>query len=231
MAFSKFLDPKNDVAFWCIFGTEKNKDIEFLITIMDVEIASKKQNIVDVLYKDENEVQVIVKMQVAKTKGFKKRAQLHAAKAYSRQSNNYINLKKVFFIAISNSALFPEEVEYISAHSIRDIKTNGYHLKDFQFVFIELPKFTKSKVEQLGSTIERWYFFFKYAENTTDKDLRDIVEKFLMLKLTYDELDKFSWNEKDLVVYEERVMDLQKEAAILEYKLDLAKGEGIKIGQ
>ncbi len=159
MAFSKFLDPKNDVAFWCIFGTEKNKDIEFLSTIMDVEIASKKQNIVDVLCRDENGVQVIVKMQVAKTKGFEKRAQLHAAKAYSRQSNNYIDLKKVFFIAISNSALFPEKVEYISAHSIRDIKTNGYYLKDFQFVFIELPKFTKSKVEQLESTIERWYFF------------------------------------------------------------------------
>ena len=27
MAFSKFLDPKNDVAFRRIFGTEKNKDI------------------------------------------------------------------------------------------------------------------------------------------------------------------------------------------------------------
>ncbi|MDR2547896.1 MAG: Rpn family recombination-promoting nuclease/putative transposase, partial [Rickettsiales bacterium] len=27
MALSKFLDPKNDVAFCRIFGTEKNKDI------------------------------------------------------------------------------------------------------------------------------------------------------------------------------------------------------------
>ncbi|MFT4327810.1 MAG: hypothetical protein AB3P07_04315, partial [Wolbachia pipientis] len=42
----------------------------------------------------------------------------------------------------------------------RDIKTNGHYLKDFQFVFIELPKFTKSKVEQLETTVERWCFFF-----------------------------------------------------------------------
>ncbi|CAN2102248.1 PD-(D/E)XK nuclease family transposase [Wolbachia endosymbiont of Kradibia gibbosae] len=82
MALSKFLDPKNDVAFRRIFGTEKNKDIlihflndilgftgkdeikeiEFLSTIQDAEIASKKQSIVDVLCRDENGVQVIVEM-------------------------------------------------------------------------------------------------------------------------------------------------------------------------
>ncbi|MBV2145385.1 MAG: Rpn family recombination-promoting nuclease/putative transposase, partial [Wolbachia endosymbiont of Pissodes strobi] len=67
MAFSKFLDPKNDVSFKRIFGTEKNKDIlihflndilgftgkneindiEFLSTIQDPDIAAKKQSIVD----------------------------------------------------------------------------------------------------------------------------------------------------------------------------------------
>lgn len=36
---------------------------------------------------------------------------------------------------------------------------------------------------------------------------------------------------KDLVAYEERVMDLQKEAAILEQKLDDAKQEGRQEGR
>ncbi|WP_448128545.1 Rpn family recombination-promoting nuclease/putative transposase [Wolbachia pipientis] len=168
--------------------------------------------------------------QLARDKGFEKRAQLYAAKAYSRQSGNYIDFKTVFFIAISNSTLFPSDVYYISTHNIRDIKTNGHYLKDFQFVFIELPKFTKSKVEQLETTVERWCFFFKYAEETTDEDLRKIAEKSPIIKLAYDELDKFHWNEKDLVAYEERVMDLQKEAAILEQKLDDAKQEGRQEG-
>ncbi|OAB81921.1 hypothetical protein WSTR_03495, partial [Wolbachia endosymbiont of Laodelphax striatellus] len=72
MALSKFLDPKNDLSFKKIFGSEKNKnilihflndildfstsdqimEIEFLSTIMDPEIASDKQSIVDVLCKD-----------------------------------------------------------------------------------------------------------------------------------------------------------------------------------
>ena len=69
MAITKFLDPKNDVAFHRIFGSEKNKDIlihfindvlelrdankikevTFLSTIQIPEIAAKKQSIVDVL--------------------------------------------------------------------------------------------------------------------------------------------------------------------------------------
>ncbi|MDE5062709.1 Rpn family recombination-promoting nuclease/putative transposase [Wolbachia endosymbiont of Drosophila tsacasi] len=253
MALSKFLDPRNDLCFKKIFGTEKNKNIlihflndilgfaeasaiqevEFLSTIMDPEIASDKQSIVDVLCKDSIGNRFVIEMQLARDKGFEKRAQLYAAKAYSRQldkSGNYIDLKKVFFIAISNCNLLPEEVGYISTHNIRDIKTNGHYLKDFQFIFIELPKFTKSKVEQLESIVDRWLFFFKYAEETTDEDLKKIAEKAPIIKLAYDELDKFRWNEKDLVAYEERIMDLRKEEAILEYRLDLAKEKGIEKG-
>ncbi len=171
--------------------------------------------------------------QVAKTKGFEKRAQLYAAKAYSRQldkSGNYIDLQKVFFIAISNCNLLPEEVDYISTHNIRDIKTNGHYLKDLQFVFIELPKFTKNRVEQLKNTTERWCFFFKYAEETTEEDLKKIAAEAPIIKLAYDELDRFRWNEKDLIAYEERILSVQKEKAVSEQKLDDARQEGRQEG-
>ncbi len=120
MALSKFLDPKLDLTFKKIFGTEKNKNIlihflndilgfteintiqevEFLSTIMDPEIASDKQSIVDVLCRDSSGARYVIEMQLTRDKGFEKRAQLYAAKAYSRQadkSGKYIDLKKVFF--------------------------------------------------------------------------------------------------------------------------------------
>ncbi|AGJ99913.1 Rpn family recombination-promoting nuclease/putative transposase [Wolbachia endosymbiont of Carposina sasakii] len=251
MALSKFLDPKLDLTFKKIFGTERNKNIlihflndilgctevntiqevEFLSTIMDPEIASDKQSIVDVLCRDSSGNRYIIEMQLTRDKGFEKRAQLYAAKAYSRQadkSGKYVDLKKIFFIAISNCTLFPDKLDYISSHTIRDEKTNEHDLKDFQFIFIELPKFPKSREEQLESVVDRWLFFFKYADETTDEDLRKIAEKSPIIKLAYDELDKFHWNEKDLIAYEERIMDLRKEEAILEYRLDLAKEEGRK---
>ncbi len=82
MAFSKFLDPKNDFAFRRIFGTEKNKDIlvhflndilgltgeaeikdvKFLSPIQNPEIAAKKESIVDVLCRDSTGVQFICEM-------------------------------------------------------------------------------------------------------------------------------------------------------------------------
>ena len=139
MALSKFLDPKNDIAFRKVFGSEKHKDIvihfindildlkdsdqienvEFLSPIQDPEIASKKQSIVDVLCRDKNGVQIIVEMQVAPTKGFEKRAQYYAAKAYSGQLNKgqkqdgkYYNLKEVIFIAIIDDQMFDNEKDY-----------------------------------------------------------------------------------------------------------------------
>ncbi|WP_250296717.1 Rpn family recombination-promoting nuclease/putative transposase [Wolbachia endosymbiont of Oedothorax gibbosus] len=249
MVFSKFLDPKCDLTFKRIFGNKENKNIlihflndilgftgvdtiqevEFLSTIMDPEIASDKQSIVDVLCKDSSGHRYVIEMQLARDKSFQERAQLYAAKAYSRQAgrgNEYVNLKKVFFIAISNNILFPEEVEYISTHNIREIKTNGHYLKGFQFVFIELPKFKKDKVEQLESTVERWCFFFKHAQDTTEKDLKDIAEKSPIINLAYEELNKEHWSEKDLVAYDERIMDLRKEEAILAYRLETAEEKG-----
>ena len=82
---SKFLDPKNEVAFKRIFGTQKNQDIlihflndvitfkekgsiqevTFLKTIQDPEIAAGKTSIVDILCKDEKGNSYIVEMQVA----------------------------------------------------------------------------------------------------------------------------------------------------------------------
>jgi hypothetical protein len=50
------------------------------------------------------------------------------------------------------------------------------------------------------------------------------------MKLAYDELDRFNWNEKDLIAYEETIMDLRKEEAILTQKLGDAREEGIKFG-
>ena len=91
MAFSKFLDPKNDFLFRRLFGTEKNKDIliyfinsilhlmdkdavqdvTYLKTTQDPEIAYKKQSIVDVLCRDQKGTQFIIEMQVAKLLGLK----------------------------------------------------------------------------------------------------------------------------------------------------------------
>ncbi|WP_338406802.1 Rpn family recombination-promoting nuclease/putative transposase [Wolbachia endosymbiont (group A) of Longitarsus flavicornis] len=195
---SKFLDPKNNYAFKRIFGTEKNKDIlihflndilgrtgeakiedvAFLSPIQDPEIAAKKESIVDVLCRDSTGVRFICEMQVARTSGFEKRVQFYASKAYSSQAgvgDQYQNLKEVIFIAITDFILFPHKSDYKSDHVILDKVTYEHDLKDFSFTFIELPKFPKTKEDQLENIVEKWCYFFKYASETSEKDLRKIV--------------------------------------------------------
>ncbi|KJV70489.1 Rpn family recombination-promoting nuclease/putative transposase [Orientia tsutsugamushi] len=256
MHLSRFLDPKNDVAFKKIFGSEKNKDIlihflndillfegnrkiievEFLGTILDADIASKKESIVDVLCKDKNGAQYIIEMQVDPTQGFEKRAQYYAAKAYGRQPNRgkegkYSDLKEVIFIAIADYKLFPNKEDYISRHVILDKKTYEHDLKDFSFTFIELPKFKKDRVEELNDITEKWCYFFKHAKETTLDGYNKIIGEDLIIKRAYEALDQFNWSEDELITYEQELKRIWDNKAVEDYKLERAKAEGIKLGE
>lgn len=254
---SKFLDPKNDVAFKKIFGTEKNKDIlihflndmitfkehgpikevTFLKTIQDPETAAKKTSIVDILCKDDKGNQYIVEMQVAKDKGFEKRAQYYASKAYISQAHaggEYHNLKEVIFLAIADFIMFPNKKGFKSDHVILDKDSYENDLKDFSFTFLELPKFNKD-INELSNIIEKWMFFFKHAEETTEADLHKIIGYDEIIERAYEELNRFSWNEIELRTYDQEEKYERVHAGQMAQKYDegMEKGreEGCKKGK
>ncbi|WP_264377090.1 MULTISPECIES: Rpn family recombination-promoting nuclease/putative transposase [unclassified Wolbachia] len=248
MALSKFLDARNDIAFRRIFGTEKNKDIlihflndilgltddnkikdvSFLSPIQDPVIASQKQSIVDVLCVDSTGVKTIIEMQVAKTRGFEKRAQYYAAKAYSSQADvgdQYHDLKGVIFIAIADFILFPNKLAYKSDHITFDKITFEHDLKDFSFTFIELPKF-KKREDQLKNIIEKWCYFFKNAGETSEEDLKKIIGSDLIIGRAYDELNQYNWSKEERLAYDQAKKRTDDYLSTLEEKLH----EGIQIG-
>jgi predicted transposase/invertase (TIGR01784 family) len=248
----KFLDPKNDVAFKKIFGTEKNKDIlihflndmivfknqkpivdiTFLKASQDPEISSQKSSIVDVLCKDATGVNYIVEMQVAKEKGFEKRAQYYAAKAYGSQllvGGKYCDLKEVIFLAISSETLFPDKKNYKSDHVILDKETYEHDLADFSFTFVELSKFHKT-LDELQTMEEKWTYFFKHAEETGEEDLKKLIGSDLIIQKAYTALDRFFWNEEELRTYEQAEKRVHDYLASMEQKYDEGKIEGEAIG-
>jgi predicted transposase/invertase (TIGR01784 family) len=223
--FSKFLDPKNDIAFKKIFGTEKNKEIlihflndmitfkenspivsvTFLKTVQDPETAAKKTSIVDILCTDEKGNHYIVKMQVAKEKGFEKRAQYYASKAYISQANSggaYHDLKEVIFLAIADFIMFPQKSAYKSDHVILDKKSLENDLKDFSCTFLELPKFNKD-IDHLTNMTEKWAYFFKHAESTSLEDTLKLIGDDEIMKQAYKQLDRVSWNDEELLTYDQ----------------------------
>lgn len=248
---AKYLNPRNDIAFKRIFGTEKNKDIlmHFLNDVIAVngkplikevtllnpmqqpEIASKKQSIVDVLCEDESGIKYIVEMQVAKVAGFEKRAQFYAAKAYASQpekGETYDHLKEVIFLAITEYEMFPKKKSYKCEHWLMDKETGERDLKDFSFTFLELPKFKKN-IEELKTYEDKWLFFFKHANEPDDvsnllKNSSEVIQK------AYHELEAHNWTEKELLAYEDSEKTAKDNKAREVFVKEAGKAEGLAEG-
>ena len=252
---SRFLDPKNDFCFKQIFGTEKNKDVlihflndileltgkdritevTFLKTSQDPEISAYRQSIVDVLCQDQNGVQLIVEMQVSQHKGFEKRAQLYAAKAYSQQiikedENHkklavYAKLKGVIFLAIADFIMFPDKEAWQSTHWLLDTKTYEHDLKDFHFIFVELEKFNKN-IEQLETIQEKWAYFFKHAHQSTLAEMDHLIGKDIIIKRAFQAIDQASWSEEELRTYEQITKTRLDNLAVEQQKIEDAEVRG-----
>ncbi len=199
------------------------------------EIASKKQSVVDVLCKDENGVQLIIEMQVAPQEGFEKRAQYYAAKAYSRQLNKgkeegarYIDLKAVIFIAITDNIIFKDKIFYKSDHIMLDKESYAHDLKDFSFTFIELPKFKITDINLLTNIVEKWCFFFKNADKTSEADLRKLIGSDNVIERAYEELNQFNWTEDELLTYDQETKRIMDNQAAEDYKINQIKQQIIE---
>ena len=255
MSIARFLDPKNDFAFKQIFGTEKNKDIlihflndvlgyqgkdqivsvTFLKTSQDPDIAMYKQSIVDVLCADQNGVQLIIEMQVSEHKGFEKRAQFYAAKAYSNQllepddKNKgmavYAKLKGVIFLAIADFRMFPEDKKWLSEHKILDNVSYDNHLKDFHFIFMELPKFNKN-IDQLSNLTEKWAYFFKHAQYSSIEEMDHLIGQDAIIKRAFQAIDQASWSEEEIRSYDHLIKVRLDNLAVEQQKLEDAEAKG-----
>jgi predicted transposase/invertase (TIGR01784 family) len=175
-----------------------------LKTSQEPEIAAQRVSTVDILCQDTEGAHFIVEIQIAHESGFTKRAQYYAAKTYIEQREKgieYIDLKQVIFLAITNFTIFPEKKEYLSHHAMLDQHTQEHDLKDFSFSFLELPKFKKKKSE-LKSMTEKWSYFLKYAPETEEQDLPLIVGNDTIILRAFNELNRYAWSVEDMRTYD-----------------------------
>ncbi|MDR0445413.1 MAG: Rpn family recombination-promoting nuclease/putative transposase [Puniceicoccales bacterium] len=223
----RFLDPKNDLTFKRLFGTEQNKEIliaflndifagvheplvevEFLKTIQDPEIAIMRQSIVDVLCRDAEGKQYIIEMQCALDSSFLKRACYYASRAYVSQVTSgkpFSQLKQVIFLAIFKDQLFPRKGAYLSHHKIQDIHTGECDIDAFSFSFLELGKIDKS-FNECQDMIEKWAYFFQHASETDSDSLEEIIQNYPVLGNAYNALGEWGYDNAELLEYDRYAM-------------------------
>lgn len=251
--FTRYLDPKNDLAFKKVFGAEKHKkipidflnavlrlkgetrivDLEFIDSRQPPEVEARKESIVDVLVRDQRGVKYIVEMQVAKVEGFEKRAQYYAAKTYCShfgKGERYGELVKVVFLAITDFIMFPRKAHYKSNHIILDNKSLEHDLKDFSFTFVELPKFNK-KLGQLRTTEDKWYYFLKHAPQKDEHHKTyDSLTQHSEIKEAYKILDSLNWSEGELQWYEKLIMNTADTQGMIEAGYNDGRRKGLSEG-
>jgi len=245
----KFADPKNDMAFKKIFGDEHHKEvlISFLNAILDFQdeqtivevtlvnpyqvpkIEALKETILDIKATNQKGEQFIVEMQKNDQGDFAKRSLYYTAKAYVNQmdgGDNYQQLEKVYFIGILDFKMF-ENQNCVSRHLILNQETQTQDLADFEFCFVELPKFKKD-LNELENRFERWLYFLKYAssfdlipaELSTDPQIEQAFQALLM----------YGWSKQEMDVYD--YMCLQEGSRLDQLRTAEQKGmkQGMKQG-
>jgi hypothetical protein len=77
-------------------------------------------------------------------------------------------------------------------------KINFEHdLEDFNFTFIQLPKFPKTKEDQLENIAEKWIYIFRCAKDTSEEDFKKIKGNVIIIGKAYSELNQFSWTKEE----------------------------------
>jgi predicted transposase/invertase (TIGR01784 family) len=243
----KFVDPKTDIAFKKIFGNDAHKNIliEFLNEILELDspiesvtinnayqvprLKGLKETTLDVKATDKLKREFIVEMQVEKETAFAKRAVYYSSKAYSQQlkkAEKYHTLKPVIFLGILDFMMF-EHDNVISRHLILNKETLQHDLKDLEFNFIELPKFTKSESE-LETVAEKWIYFLQHAD-----DLDHVPENANTpaLQEAYEVAAQHTWTAEELDIYEAQEFKIAVNQKVIETAHWDGKQEGKLEGQ
>ncbi|MBF0592232.1 MAG: Rpn family recombination-promoting nuclease/putative transposase [Nitrospirae bacterium] len=231
----RFVDIKSDIAFKKIFGNENKKEIliSFLNAVLglsgdrligDISILSPyqapkiddlKYTVLDIRAVDKRGVTFIIEIQVQREESFAKRVLYYTSKAYVNQlgrGDDYPKLNQVIFIGIVDFDIF-EGDNYLTRHLILNTATLKHELKDFEFNFIELPKFKKGE-DEVESIIEKWVHFIK---NAVSLEMVPKCADFVEIKDAYEIANESTWSKQEFEVYEYWQIRAQIDRGAAEY--------------
>ena len=254
----RFLKPTNDFVFKKIFGGENERDIliSFLNAVLEFsgddaigeigianpgqvpKIRALKDTILDVKARDKKGRTFIVEMQVVPNHDFFKRSLYYTSQAYVSQispGDSYGKLKKVYFVGVLDFSGLDGE-SYLSNHLILNRDTGENEIGDFEFCFVELPKFKKG-IGELEGVVEKWVYFLKHAG-----ECEEVPEEFLAEEVfarAFEIAKTSGWNAEELELYERRQHFFQEQEDVretaertgMEKGLEKGREEGLEKGR
>ena len=247
------LNPRVDLAFKILFGTEENKDllISFINAVVSEEdqVASiellnpynsrnfqnKKGSILDIKAKGVDGKYFDIEVQVSDEGDYDKRALFYWAKLYSDQLNSgdgYRKLRKAIGIHVLNFNCIVNNTSYRNKWHVTEENSGQKYFDDFSIYTIELEKFRANTDESLDDILprirtglDRWSAFLIKASYLDRNHLPKEMED-PCIKKALDVLSVASLNPEEQEIYEGHLKWLRAEMSAVEKAEGKAREEG-----
>ena len=247
------LNPRVNLAFKKIFGSEGNQDIliSFINSVVseDYKVISlelmnpynsknfkdDKGSILDIKAKGADGKYFDIEIQISDEGDYDKRALLYWAKLYSdqlRAGDNYSDLKTAIGIHILNFNCIPNNNKSNNKWVIAEADSGQHYFEDFTIYTIELNKFTQQENEdfrqmlpRIQTSLDRWSAFLTKASSLDRNNLPKEMDD-LCIKRALDVLTVVSLNDEERAVYEGHLKWLLIEASTVKKAEKKARARG-----
>ena len=243
-------NPKIDLVFRKLFGSEENKDIllSFINSVLEGNIKltdltlknpynladylKGKNSILDIKATDKDGNWYDIEMQLNEQKFYGKRAIYYWSKVYSDQietAEDYEKLKKTIGIHLLDFDYFKDE-RYFRRATIKDFDTNEIYekLNYMDMYFIEMKKFHK-ELGELKTALDKWITFFNQAYELEQENLPKELEEKELTKAV-EKLEKMYFDKKEREIYEAERKVRMDERAVLKTAEEIGMERGMERG-
>ena len=133
---------------------------------------------------------------------------LHSSQS-ARGVRRYDRLAQTWQVTFCSYTVFPERKEFLNTFSLRHDADNALFSDAVHVVFLELSKLRDLLKKPVGemTDLEKWALFFKYANDTEQRErVNEVIASKGVLQVAGNLLMGVSQNERERAVYRSRRM-------------------------
>lgn len=254
--YDKYINPYTDFGFKKLFGTDLNKDllISFLnallqgkeeirdITYLNTEHLGTQEldrrAVFDVYCVNEQGERFLVEMQKGEQQFFKDRSIYYSTFAIREQAPKGewdYELKGVYTVCILNFTFQNSSPDVLQYVKLMDITTKQVFYDKLTFIYLEMPKFSKSENE-LNGMLDKWLFVLKNLSRLMERPVA--LQERVFTKL-FEAAEIARYDKSSRLAYEESLKNyrdwysIEQTAELRGEKRGEKRGErrGIIIGE
>jgi predicted transposase/invertase (TIGR01784 family) len=220
------IDPRNDFAFKCVFGSERHTailvdvlnavlrppsgrrvvSVEILNPMTEPVVLDEKLAILDLRARDQTGRQFNVEMQMVAHPSFAERFLYYWAKVYSSQlvaGDRYEALQPVISICFLDAILFPDDDRYHLRFQLFDEVRKVRFTDQLELHLFQLPNFVKT-AEELSRPLDCWLYFLNNGSSLDPDNLPEALRRpeveeavEVVRMLTQDEIRRAMYEDRE----------------------------------